>query len=198
MNPTLKAGDKLEVTLYEGRKIRPGDVIVFFSPENGTKITHRVVSIGQDGVRTQGDHNISPDPWVLGPDRIFGRVIYTQKETRKRRVLGGRIGLIFATIVRALRVADTKMSSLLHPTYSWLVRSGVFTQWLSLPFKPRILSFKRQQGEELQLLLGKRPIGRWSPGKAQWHIRRPFRLFVDEAALPENLSQSIPSDAHME
>jgi signal peptidase I len=198
MNPTLKAGDRLEVIPYESRKIRPGDVIVFLSPENGTKITHRVVSIGPDGVKTQGDRNISADPWALSPDRILGRVIYVQKGTRKRRILGGRIGLIFATTFRALRVADTKMSSVLQPAYSWLVRSGVFTRWLSLPLKPRILSFKRQQGRELQLLLGRRTIGRWLPGKSQWHIRRPFRLLVDEAALPENLSESIPSDANME
>jgi hypothetical protein len=41
-------------------------------------------------------------------------------------------------------------------------------------------------GKELQLLMGRRVIGRWLPGMSRWHIRRPFRLFVDEASLPEN------------
>jgi hypothetical protein len=34
--------------------------------------------------------------------------------------------------------------------------------------------------------MGRRVIGRWLPGMSRWHIRRPFRLFVDEASLPEN------------
>jgi hypothetical protein len=34
------------------------------------------------------------------------------------------------------------------------------------------------------LLLGNRVIGRRPPDKDQWHISRPFRLFIDESSLP--------------
>lgn len=43
----------------------------------------------------------------------------------------------------------------------------------------RIISLGRSEGTELQLLSGKRVIGR-----CYWHIRRPFLLVVDEDSLP--------------
>ena len=49
-----------------------------------------------------------------------------------------------------------------------------------------MISLNRDGETELQLLMGRRVIGRWLPGRTGWSIRRPFRLFVDEAALPEN------------
>jgi hypothetical protein len=52
--------------------------------------------------------------------------------------------------------------------------------------KARAISLSHTAGTELQLLMGRRAIGRWLPGKSGWNIRRPFRLFVDEESLPEN------------
>jgi hypothetical protein len=36
----------------------------------------------------------------------------------------------------------------------------------------------------MQLVLGRRIIGRRPAGAGLWIIRRPFRIFVDEQALP--------------
>jgi hypothetical protein len=36
----------------------------------------------------------------------------------------------------------------------------------------------------MQLLMGNRVIGRKKVGENGWQIRRPFRIFVDEQALP--------------
>jgi hypothetical protein len=52
--------------------------------------------------------------------------------------------------------------------------------------RPRVISFNRDAGAELQLVMGRRVIGRWLEGKSGWNIRRPYRLFVDEESLPEN------------
>ncbi len=190
MNPTLRAGDKLEVNPYEGQRIRPGDVIVFLSPENGSKITHRVVSIGSDGVRTRGDNNSQIDPWVIRTDQILGQVIYAERGKRRRRIFGGWMGIVFARVLRTLRRVDSSMSSLLYPTYHWLSRSGIFGRLLPGQRKTRVVSFNRPAGRELQLHIGRWVIGKWMPHRRQWQIRRPFRLFVDEASLPENLSDS--------
>ena len=191
MNPTLKSGDRLFVVPYDDRRIRLGDVVVFFSPENGNKITHRVISAHSKGIRTQGDHNISADPWVLSPDRILGRVKYVQRGTRRRGVFGGKIGLLFAGIARVLRMVDSSMSSLLHPAYDWLSKSGTLRRLLRGQTKTRGVSFNRAGGAELQLLLGSRVVGKWMPRKRQWRIQRPFRLFVDEAALPDNPPEAV-------
>jgi signal peptidase I len=48
--------------------LRVGDVITYRPPEaaaDDTMVTHRIVSIQADGIRTQGDAEPSADPWVL-------------------------------------------------------------------------------------------------------------------------------------
>jgi hypothetical protein len=50
--------------------------------------------------------------------------------------------------------------------------------------RPRVITFERDGAREMQLVLGRRIIGRCAPGDAKWKIKRPFRLFVDEKALP--------------
>jgi hypothetical protein len=50
--------------------------------------------------------------------------------------------------------------------------------------RPRVIEFERDGAREMQLVLGRRIIGRRSAGKAGWTIRRPYRILVDEQALP--------------
>lgn len=193
MNPTLRAGDSLRVIPYEDSEIRIGDVVVFCPPGCDHNVTHRVISVASEGIRTRGDNSNNVDSWVLTPDHILGRVIYAQRGNRRLRIYGGptgRLSVVAAkTIrkiksVRAVRIIKSGISSLLHPPYHWLAQSGVFRQWLPARVEIQVLSFSRPAGTELQLLMGWRVIGRRLPGKGQWQIRRPFRLFVDEAALP--------------
>lgn len=185
MYPTLKPGDLLQFMPYTGRSIRRGDVIVFLSEEEDLKIIHRVVSVDSGGIRTRGDNNSGTDTCILSPDRILGRVISAQKGGRWRRIVGGAAGPWVATAVRIVERADSKASSLLRPFYYRLARTGIFRRWPPKPLKPRVVSFGRPAGAELQLLLGRRMIGRRRPGNARWYIRRPFRLFVDETSLPK-------------
>jgi hypothetical protein len=186
MNPTLKSGDVLQVIPYDGKKVRRGDVIVFLSPENGHIITHRVISVDSQGIKTRGDNNNQVDPLILTPDHILGHVVCAKRRDRRRKIFGGSIGRLFAGAIRAIHVIDESVSSLLRPVYHRLARSGVFRGLLPGRMEPRVLSFNRPGGTELQLLMGRRVIGRWLPGRDRWRIRRPFRLFVDEAKLPEN------------
>jgi hypothetical protein len=186
MNPTLKPGVRLDVKAYQRQKIRRGDVVVFISPEDGSKVVHRVVAVDSKGIKTKGDNCIQEDEWVLRPDLIFGRVVYSQRGNKHRRVFGGPLGQLFATFVRSIHLIDSGLSSLLRPAYDRLAGAGIFKRWIPTRMKPRIVSFGRPAGKELQLLMGRRVIGRWLPGKSGWNIRRPFRLFVDETSLPEN------------
>lgn len=51
--------------------LRVGDVITYPQPgqaDRDTLVTHRIVAIERDGIRTQGDALAAPDPWVLHPD----------------------------------------------------------------------------------------------------------------------------------
>jgi len=189
MNPTLKPGDQLWITPYNGQKIRCGDVVVFISPRDGSGVVHRVVSLDSSGFRTQGDNNNRVDPWLLSHGEILGRV-FSLKRKKRRRVFGGPIGQLLGVVIRAIKAIDVSMCSRLWPTYDRLARTDILRRWLPNNIKTKVISFDRAEGTELQLLLGRRVIGRWLPGMTQWLIRRPFRLFVDEGSLPENPAKS--------
>lgn len=186
MNPTLKPGDKLEIIPYHGQGIRRGDVIALIPPGGDYKVIHRVVFIGSHGIRTRGDNSNQVDEWTLNPEHIIGRVVSAKRGNQRRRIFRGREGQCFALTGRALQALDSIVSSLLRPSYHRLAVTGIFRHWLPTWVKPRVITLNRPTGTELQLLMGRRVVGRWLPGMPRWHIRRPYRLFVDETSLPEN------------
>jgi len=190
MNPTFMAGDRLHIVPCRDEKVRCGDVIVYISPVDGFKVVHRVISVDSNGIRTRGDSSNQVDPWILGPEHILGRVVSAQRENRRRRIFGGPLGRLFAAAVRIIHAVDSCVSFLLRPAYREFARAGIFNRLLPAQMRPRVLSLNRGAGKELQLVMGRRVIGRWLPGSRGWQIRRPFRLFVDEEALPENPSQA--------
>jgi signal peptidase len=60
--------------------LRVGDVVTYQAPDSsdsGRMITHRIVDIGPEGIRTQGDANPAPDPGTLRPDQpTIPRVVF--------------------------------------------------------------------------------------------------------------------------
>ena len=185
MNPTLKAGDGINVISYGNRKIFIGDVVVFPHPGSNANVVHRVVAVDSQGIRTRGDNNINMDPWVLLPDDIIGRVVSAKRNNRNVTIHGRTRGRIIASALRAIKHVNLSVSRILHPFYHWLLKSGIFIKYNRFFPKTRILSFNRPMGKEFQLLMGNRIIGRRHPGRDQWQIARPFRLFVDETSLPK-------------
>lgn len=184
MNPTLKAPDVFQVVPYQGEKIQPGDVIVFRPPGSRDMVVHRVISVNAQGIRTRGDKSSDIDSWILSSNCVVGRVVWAQRGNRRRSIYGGLAGRLYSLGVRAIHIIDSKVSSLLHPTYHRLAGTGVFRRWLPSRIQTRVLSFDRSIGTELQLLVGRRVIGRLVPGRNEWMIQRPFRLFINEASLP--------------
>jgi len=186
MNPALKPGDRLQVIPCNGQKVRRGDVIVFVPPGGESRIVHRVVSIDSEGIKTRGDNNFVLDQWVLSPKLILGRVASVKRGKKRRRIFGGLMGQLYHSVVRAINLCNSSVSAILRPSYDWLARSGIFRRCMPAQMRPRVISLNRAAGTELQLHLCRHVIGKWLPGHKGWHIRRPFRLFVDEGSLPEN------------
>jgi hypothetical protein len=106
------------------------------------------------------------------------------------RVQGGLWGAAWARALAVLRAFDRVASRALHPAYRRLAQAGIFSTLLPDCLRPRVLSFERPDGAERVLVLGRRVIGRRPPAAGQWQIRRPFRLFVDEASLSEEVVAS--------
>ena len=194
MKPTLRTGDRLNIIPYDGQEIRRGDVIVCISPQDGSKVVHRVTSVNSDGIKTRGDSCNHEDGWILSREHILGRVVSAQRENTRLRILGGLWGHLLAVAIRATKSIDSHLTSLLRPFYQRLARAGVFRRWLPREMKPRVISFNRDAGTELQLVMGRRVIGKWPEGKSGWNIRRPFRLFVEEETLPENKAEVSGTD----
>ena len=185
MYPALKASDTIHVLLCGGKQIRRGDVIVFPPPGGNDMVVHRVISISGQGLMTRGDNNNNTDPWFVSSDHIAGRVVRAQRGNRLLTIYGGARGLLYASAVRFFCSIDSVISSFLNPAYHRLAKTALFRQWLPDGMCMRVFSFNRSDGVEFQLLMAGHVIGRLIPGKGEWFIRRPFRLFVDEASLPQ-------------
>jgi len=63
---------------------------------------------------------------------------------------------------------------------------GRLAAWM----KTELIYLPRPEGLEWQLWWKRLLIGRKMPDQPHWTIRRPFRLFVDEASLPNQFPPS--------
>lgn len=193
MNPTLREPDLLEVRPYGERPVRVGDVIHFLSPTSERWVVHRVVGLTPAGARTRGDANASADPGILPRSAIAGRVVAAQRGRRRRRIAGGLGGVTARHGARARRAADRLSRRLLHGAYHALARTGALRRLLPPSWRPRVLAFRARHQVLLKLVIGRRVIGRYEAREERWHIRRPYRLFVDESVLPRALGlQPVP------
>ena len=97
--------------------LRPGDVITYRPPPSADVdglVTHRIVDIGPQGIRTQGDARPEPDPWLLDPDGpVVPRVAFTLPyvgyaylalaDPLLWLLLAGGVGLVMLTVTSAGR-----------------------------------------------------------------------------------------------
>ncbi|NPV05521.1 MAG: signal peptidase I [Syntrophaceae bacterium] len=184
MRPLFRPGDRIVFVLCRVEELRRGDVIIFTPPGGEERVVHRVVSIDRHGVRTRGDANPHADPWDVRQEELVGRAVAIERGGRVLPVVGGRAGHLIASCIRMVRKADHIASHVLSPCYRGLARSGLFRAMLPAALRPRVVTFEREGTREMQLFLGRRVIGRRPAGAGAWTIRRPFRIFVDERALP--------------
>jgi signal peptidase I len=73
MHPTIPAGAMVVVTPIDPREIEVGQILTFAVPEGDRQIvSHRVIEVVRGGdrpvIRTQGDANEAPDPWLAEVD----------------------------------------------------------------------------------------------------------------------------------
>ncbi|MFA7232074.1 MAG: S26 family signal peptidase [Victivallaceae bacterium] len=185
MNPTLREPEIMEIMPYGSRSLRAGDVAFFLLPESEQPIVHRIMRVTAKNIFTIGDNNSRADVFLLPPENIKGRVVAAWRGQHKRRVIaGGLYGLLTSRLVRLQRVLDCKVSLMLHPLYHALSNLKFIARILPASFQPRVFFFNVRGSGRIQLLMGRRVIGRYDGQTRQWHIRRPFKLFVNSRMLP--------------
>jgi signal peptidase len=197
MFPILKAGDSLKVLPYRNSRIRIGDVIVFKSPINGLLVVHRAVSVDKEGVVTKGDNARFKDNMVLQANEIIGKVVSVRRGEKKIKISGRFLGRVYGLVLGTGKYIRVFLSDLLRPAYRCLGQTGILRNLFSRFFHTKVSGFKCKNGLDIQLLWGRRVIGRRSPGSLQWHIRPPFRLFIDERSLPGTDPKELGSIEHL-
>jgi signal peptidase I len=77
MCPAVCVGSLVAVRPLEG-PVHPGELVAFRPPGQRAVFTHRVVAVEADGsFTTKGDAEASPDPWLVAPSDVVGRVAFT-------------------------------------------------------------------------------------------------------------------------
>jgi SynChlorMet cassette protein ScmC len=194
MNPTLAQPDVLEVVPYTGsgsvsapgsRQPCAGDVIYFVPAGTGRGIVHRVMAMTPQGIRTRGDNNPGDDPDLVQLPDVVGRVVAAHRGSHRRRIAGGWPGQLSCHIARWQRALQRPAGRLLRRAYRSLHLSALGHRLLPGRLQPRVVRFEARRGVYLKLLLGDRLIGHYDTHARRWIIRLPFRLLVDEAALPQ-------------
>lgn len=74
MNPLIEKGDiVLMHKIYAKPEI--GDIINFKAPDIDLPVTHRIISISGNQMRTRGDSNPNEDPWMITNASIIGKIV---------------------------------------------------------------------------------------------------------------------------
>jgi signal peptidase I len=80
MEPTIKTGATIAIARVDPARVHVGDIIGFRVPGIDKPICHRVTEVVSStagyGFRTRGDANEDPDPWVVSPGDVLGRVYF--------------------------------------------------------------------------------------------------------------------------
>jgi len=80
MQPTLGVGEVIGIEKVEFKDVKVSDVISFKVEGMDTPVCHRVIEIVETeegiGFRTKGDANEEPDPWVITPKNLIGRMTF--------------------------------------------------------------------------------------------------------------------------
>lgn len=78
MEPTFKKGD---LVFMQDILVQPkvGDIIIFPDPQNNIvsskpiTVTHRIIEMKGDAIRTKGDHNPNIDSWTINKKNVLGK-----------------------------------------------------------------------------------------------------------------------------
>lgn len=187
MFPTIQPGDWIKYQPIQPTKIKPGAVVLISSPDHPqTIIVHRIIACSSNQIRTQGDGNPNPDPWVLPAHAIIGQALYIHRHRQIYRIIQGRRGLwqayqhhAYQRLIRYLRQTGVYY----YHAIARLTSTSLQHTGFKLPY--RVLPIQRQEGLELQLWLDHTWIGRLPPQADDWIIKPPYRLVISSPILTQ-------------
>ena len=191
MAPALLPLDVLEVIPFRNGTLKVGDVVLCL-PEGKTQpVVHRIFKIKSDGrIRTRGDNNARSDKWLLQRSEIFGHVVAVWRGQNHWKVPNAKTGKLISSFFQSKRIVVRSLSLVFGPPYHFLSHRGGIQPLLPKRLKPRVVSFQNNGKRQLKLMMNRWQVGYYHKKQQKWHIRWPFRLFVDKytLAMPNQLN----------
>ncbi len=177
MYPTLREPDFLVAEPVDFRRIAPGDVIIFTSPEGSQAVVHRVIQRTRDGYVTRGDNLNTADCWPVAEQNYIGRVFQKRIGGKTRQVYGGRAGMAIHVSLRAARTVIRQLSPLAKGLRA-VVRLLQIDCLAEKLLQPVPVAYQSPAGRVVRLVSRGKVIGEYSDRAGRWIIRFPYRYFI--------------------
>ena len=183
MAGTFRPGDYLTIIPASLESVQAGDVVAFEGMDAEGEpdvIAHRVVVVLPEGLATKGDNNPWSDGVLVTEDNLLGRVTRFERRGRRRRVCGGRWGLLRARWLRARRRAGWRsgrsVASMGRRPYRWLRGSGLVPRL----WRPAITRVYLAADDDpvVKYVCGGRTVARWWPESGRFQCRKPYDLVI--------------------
>jgi signal peptidase I len=75
MKPTIKDGATVSYSDFPFERLQVGDIILYRVSGRENLVIARVVEITQEGLRTKGDSNVAPHPYLVTAKDYIGKII---------------------------------------------------------------------------------------------------------------------------
>jgi signal peptidase I len=75
MKPTIKDGATVSYADFPFEQLQVGDIILYRVPGRDALIVARIVEVTQEGLRTKGDSNVAPHPYLVTAKDYIGKII---------------------------------------------------------------------------------------------------------------------------
>ena len=116
--------------------------------------------------------------------RIIGRVIGATREKHHRKIAYGTLGRFTRWRMRIRKSVLDKILKIIRLAKPALVLTRAISHLLPGRWKPRIVIFSSRNTRIMRLFFGASVAGEFNTIRGTWTIRFPFRLLVNETALP--------------
>ena len=96
MHPLIRyKRDHVTIVAYEEEPVI-GDIVLFFEPDTGRYVVHRIWEMEDGKIRTWGDYCLGPDRWIPY-SAVWGKVILIERG-KKKIIPNPQKGIIWAKI----------------------------------------------------------------------------------------------------
>lgn len=179
MAPLFKPGDLLCVQKSVLGNIRLGDIVIinWESDKNNIQyVVHRVISLKQEHLITQGDNNLKPDPQAVTSENLVGLVTSFGRQNHVYSVKGGTIGLFYARLIHARNFIWLLIKRLGWRIYRLIRQSGLIAKmWRPVISQIRVMT---ANGSLIKYCYGKHTVARWWPETKNFVVAKPFDLVI--------------------